>query len=139
MSNIFSDKVIRGGFIIAGLANIVGILIITKGMTSNTIGLADPAVFSSFGVLMIMLWGMAYIGSSPFATRSVLLPATFALEKLAYTLNWVFWMQDNSASVASIREQDFLGGFFMGGYGINDGLFFLFFLAVTIVNLRRRS
>lgn len=31
---------------------------------------------------------------------------------------------DRGDTVAAIREQDFLGGFLMGGYGINDGLLF---------------
>ena len=134
-----TDKLFRAGFIIAGLANIVGILAVTQGMTSSTLYEQDPEVFSKFGILMIMLWGLAYIGTSRFATTAVLLPAAFAIEKLAYTLNWAFWMAENGDKVNAIREQDFLGGFFMGGYGINDGLFFVFFAVVTIVNLRRRS
>lgn len=134
-----SEKIIRAGFILAGLANIVGILIVTKGMTSDTLFVADPNVFSKFGILMIMLWGLAYIGTSRFATTSVLLPAAFALEKLAYSINWAVWMSGYSDKVEAIRNQDFLGGFFMGGYGINDGLFFVFFATVAILNWRRRS
>jgi len=131
------DKIIRAGFIIAGLANIIGILIITQGMTTDTLVKADPAVFSTFGLLMIMLWGLAYISTARFATVSVLLPLVFALEKLAYTLNWATWLGEHSAQLASIREQDFLGGFFLGGYGINDGLFCLFFVIVAVINWRR--
>jgi len=134
-----TDKVFRLGFIIAGLANIVGILLVTHGMTSDTLYAADPEVFSRFGILMIMLWGLAYIGTSRFATTAVLLPAAFAIEKLAYTINWVVWMSDNADSVAAIRQQYFLGGFFLGGYGINDGLFFVFFAVVAVVNWRRRT
>lgn len=134
-----TDKIFRLGFIVAGLANIVGILLITKGMTSSTLYEQDPDVFSKFGILMIMLWGLAYIGTSRYATTAVLLPAAFAIEKLAYTINWAVWMGDNSEKVAAIQQQDFLGGFFMGGYGINDGLFFVFFAIVAIVNLRRRN
>lgn len=133
------DTLIKNGFIVAGLANIVGILIITRGITTDTLADADPVLFSSFGILMIILWGLAYIGTSRFATTSVLLPATFAIEKLAYTIAWIFWMIDHGDTVPAIREQDFLGGFFMGGYGVNDGLFFLFFAAVAIINLRRKT
>lgn len=133
------DKLIRNGFILAGLANIVGILIITRGMTSDTLATADPTLFSNFGILMIILWGLAYIGTSRFATTSVLLPATFALEKLAYTVAWVLWTADHGDTVAAITERDFLGGLFLGSYGINDGLFFIFFAAVAVINLRRRD
>lgn len=131
------DTLIKNGFIFAGLANIVGILIITRGMTTDTLSDADPTLFSSFGILMIILWGLAYIGTSRFATTSVLLPATFAIEKLAYTLAWVFWTADHGDTVAAISEHDFLGGLFLGGYGINDGLWCLFFAVVAIINFRR--
>jgi hypothetical protein len=132
------DTIIKNGFIVAGLANIIGILAITRGMTSDTLADADPVLFSSFGVLMIILWGLAYIGTSRVATTAVLLPATFALEKLAYTLAWIFWTIDHGETVPAIMDRDFLGGVFLGGYGINDGLFFLFFAAVAIINFRRK-
>lgn len=133
------NKIIKGGFILAGLVNIIGILAITQGLTSDTLAQADPAVFSTFGILMIMVWGLAYLATVRFATTAVLLPAVFAIEKLAYTLNWVFWMDDNADSVSTITEQDFLGGFFMGGYGINDGLFCLFFAVVAFLNWRSKA
>ena len=66
----------------------------------------------------------------------MLLPLTFALEKAAYTLNWVFWLDSHSAQLPAILEQDWLGGAFLAAYGINDGLFGLFFAAVAIRNWR---
>lgn len=133
-----NDQLVRAGFLLGGIVNIAGILLVTHGMTSATIGTADPAVFSDFGIISIMLWGLAYIATIPHAAGSVLLPAVFALEKLAYTVNWALWMGENSASVAVIRNEDFLGGFFLGGYGINDGLFCVFFAFVAARNLRKR-
>ena len=133
------DKLIRLGFHIAGLVNIIGILVITRGMTSDTLANADPAVFSQFGILIIILWGLAYIATAPFATTAVLLPVVFALEKLAYTVNWVIWMGSHSGDVTNIQEGDFLGGLFLGAYGLNDGLFFLFFAAVAFRNWRNRA
>lgn len=132
-----NDKLIKNGFILAGLANVIGTLVVTRGMTSDTLAAADPLLFSSFGSLMIILWGVAYISSSQFATRSVLLPATFAVEKLAYTIAWVLWTADHGSTVAAISEYDLLGGMFLAGYGINDGLWCIFFAAVAVVNLRR--
>ena len=131
-----NDTLIQRGFLLAGLVNLVGILLVTQGMTSPTIMLADPAVFSGFGVVMIMLWGLAYIGTAAVAQRAVLLPLTFAIEKAAYTLNWAFWLDTHSAQLPTILEQDWLGGVFLGAYGINDGLFGLFFAAVAIRNWR---
>lgn len=128
------DRIFRFGFVLAGLVNIIGILVITRFFNSPTLREADPAVFSDFGILMIMLWGLAYIGSSRFATTAVLLPLVFAIEKLAYTANWFFWMRDYGQSVADISASDALGALFLGGYGVNDGLFGLFFLAVAVAN-----
>lgn len=132
-----SNNIFRAGFILAGLANIVGILVVTHGMTSDTISTADPAVFSKFGILMIMVWGLAYLATVRFATTAILLPAVFAIEKLAYTINWIVWTNNHGDQVATLQASDWLGGFFMGGYGINDGLFCLFFTVVAIVNWRR--
>lgn len=127
---------IKLGFYIAGAANILGILTITQGFTSDTIATADPAVFSNFGCLMIMVWGLAYIATASLSSQAIALPLVFAIEKLVYTLNWVVWMQANGDSVAAIQQQDFLGGFFLGGYGINDALFGLFFAYVAFRNWR---
>lgn len=128
----------QNGFVIAGLANIVGILVISQGFQSDTLPTTDPNVFSHFGLLMIMLWGLAYISAARHAGSSVLLPATFALEKLAYTVNWVIWNANQApATLASIREQDFLGGLFFTAYGINDGLFMVFFAAVALLNWQK--
>lgn len=132
-----NEKLIRMGFYAGGMVNIVGILTITRGMTSETLAVHDPAVFSQFGILMIMVWGMAYIATAPFASSSVLIPLTFALEKLAYTVNWGMWISDHGDQVTAIRESDFLGGFFLAGYGVNDGLFCLFFAAVAYTNWQR--
>ncbi len=129
-----NDKLIRAGFVAGGLVNIVGILIVTHGMTSNTIATADPTVFSTFGILSIMLWGLAYLATAPIAHTNVLLPAVFALEKLAYTVNWILWIRVHSAELEAISNQDFLGGFFLGGYGVNDALFGIFFAAIAFRN-----
>lgn len=131
-----SNTLIQRGFLLAGLVNLAGILLVTQGMTSTTIMLADPAVFSGFGVVMIMLWGLAYIGTAGVAHRVVLLPLAFAVEKAAYTLNWFFWLNGQSQQLPMILEQDWLAGVFLGSYGINDGLFGLFFAAVAIRNWR---
>lgn len=134
-----SDRLFRLGFLLAGVTNIVGILVITRWMTAPTLRQADPAVFGDFGILMIMLWGLAYIGTSDYCTRAVLLPLVFAVEKLAYTLNWHFWIRDHGQQLTVIREADLLGAFFLQSYGLNDALFGLFFLLVAVVNWRRSS
>lgn len=131
-------RIFQLGFIVAGLVNIVGILVISQGMTSTTLGAADP-VFAKFGIIMIILWGLAYIGTAPYAQQAVFLPLVFAVEKAVYTVNWVVWMDDHGEKIDAIREADPLAGFFLNGYGINDGLFGVFFLIVALVNWRKRA
>ncbi len=130
---------IKLGFYIAGAANILGILTITQGFSSDTIAIADPAAFSTFGCLMILVWGLAYIATASFSDQAIALPLVFAVEKLAYTFNWVVWMSNHADSVATIQQQDLLGGLFMGGYGINDALFGFFFAYVAWRNWREHK
>lgn len=126
------------GFILAGLINVIGILVVTHAFQSHTLSTADPVLFSSFGLLMIILWGLAYFAAAPYATMSVALPLVFAVEKLAYTIAWLIWRANTPPqTLAAIIDSDFLGGTFMSAYGINDGLFVIFFLAVAIVNFRK--
>lgn len=126
------------GFMLAGLVNIVGILVVTQGLQSPTLSSADPAVFSFFGLLLIMVWGLAYLAAAPFASQSVAIPLVFAIEKLAYTVAWLLWRSNTTPeTLEAIVENDVLGGLFMSSYGINDGLFMVFFLAVAVVNFRR--
>ncbi len=134
-----TDRIFRLGFLLAGITNIVGILLITRWWTSDTLRTADPAAFSDFGVLMIIVWGLAYIGTSDFCTRAVFLPLVFAIEKLAYTINWAFWMRDHSAEIERIAPTDPLGAFFLQSYGLNDGAYGLFFLVVAVANARRSA
>lgn len=131
-----NENIIKKGFVLAGLVNIVGIAVVTHGLQSDTLAIADPGAFSTLGILCIMLWGMAYIASAPYASTSVLIPVVFALEKLLYTVNWALWFTEHGSKVESIVQQDMLGGLFLGGYGINDGLFCLFFAFVAWRNWR---
>jgi hypothetical protein len=58
------QKIIRNGLIAAGLMNIGGALLFSKFFTNTVINEADPVVMSNFGLLMIIVWGLAYIGAS---------------------------------------------------------------------------
>ena len=53
----------KNGFIAAGLMNIGSVLLFSRGFTNSAINTADPVVMSNFGLLMIVVWGLAYSGS----------------------------------------------------------------------------
>ena len=54
------NETISKGFIIAGLMN-MAVLAFSRFFTNSVIPESDPDVMSNFGLLMIIVWGLAYI------------------------------------------------------------------------------
>ncbi len=55
-----ADRVVTIGFLLAGAYNVFGILIVSKLFTNQLLSEIDPVVFSWFGQVAIVLWGLAY-------------------------------------------------------------------------------
>ncbi len=123
-----SENLIKNGLIAAALMNIGGVLLFSKAFSNVAINNADPVVMSNFGLLMIVVWGLAYLGASTIRSSIKWLAAAFALEKLAYVLVWINWISGNS--LASVYSEDLFAGVFYTIYGLNDLLFMLFFAGV---------
>ena len=121
-------KIIRNGLIAAGLMNIMGVLLFSRALTNNAIFEADPVVMSKFGLVMIMIWGLAYIGAATITSGIKWLAAAFAMEKLVYVVVWINWLSDNS--LGQLYSKDMFAGVFFTIYGANDLLFLLFFVWV---------
>ena len=119
-------NLLRNGLIAASTMNIGGVILFSKGFTNEAINAADPVVMSNFGLIMIVVWGLAYGGASTIRSNISWLLAVFAVEKLIYGFVWVRWLSANS--LASLYEQDLLAGVFYSIYGLNDLVFMLFFL-----------
>lgn len=117
------------GFILAGLANMTA-LIFSRFFTNTTIAEFDPVVMSNFGLVMILVWGLAYISVAKSYQDVKWLVGVFAIEKLIYGLVWINWIFHNSLS--AVYEKDMMAGLFYSVYGINDWLFFIFFSFVFI-------
>jgi hypothetical protein len=118
-------NLIRNGFIAAALMNIVGVLLFSRAFTNDAINQADPAVMSNFGLLMIMVWGLAYLGAAFIQGNIRWLAAAFAVEKLVYVVVWGLWMANHN--LGAVYEQDLFAGVFYSIYGLNDLAFMLFF------------
>jgi hypothetical protein len=125
MRKCMKHKLVRNGLIAAGLMNIGGVLVFSRGLTNAAINSADPVVMSNFGLLMIVVWGLAYISAATITSCIKWLAAVFAVEKLVYVVVWFRWMLDNSLS--SLYSTDFMAGIFYSIYGVNDFVFMLFF------------
>ncbi len=129
-----NSKKITLGFVTAGLMNIIAILIFSKFFTNDVIPETDPVVMSNFGMLMIMVWGLAYISVSKSynseASGVKWLVLVFAIEKLIYGIAWILWLSTNS--ISEVYEQDIFAGVFFSIYGLNDLLFCFFFSYVFV-------
>lgn len=118
-------KLVKNGLIAAALMNIGGVLVFSRAFTNVAINNADPVVMSNFGLLMIVVWGLAYIGAAAIHSNIKWLVSAFALEKLVYVVVWVRWLSENS--LASLYSTDVFAGVFYSIYGLNDLIFMLFF------------
>ncbi len=120
-----NEKFVKIGFISAALMNIGGVLLFSRLFTNAAINEADPVVMSNFGLLMIAVWGLAYLGAAGVTSGVKWLAAVFVLEKLIYVVVWLMWLSQNS--LVSLYAKDTLAGIFFSIYGLNDFIFMLFF------------
>lgn len=125
-----NNKVIKYGLILAALVNIGGVLIFSQLFSNTAINEADPVVMSNFGLVMIMVWGLAYFAAAMTKASIRLLVAVFAIEKLVYIAAWVYWLATNN--LFTLYETDLFAGLFYTIYGLNDLMFMLFFIKVAM-------
>lgn len=125
-----TDRMLQNGLLAAAAMNIGGVLLFSKGFTNAAVNEADPVVMSNFGLLMIMVWGLAYAGASTIRTDLRWLLGVFVIEKLVYGIVWVKWLWANS--LPALYERDSLAGIFFGIYGFNDLAFMVFFLMAIV-------
>lgn len=130
-----NNKLISKGFILAGIMN-CSVLLFSRGFTNKIINTYDPDVMSNFGMVMILIWGLAYISVAYKFQNVKWLVLIFAIEKLIYGCVWLQWMTTND--VSKVYDEDKMAGIFYSIYGINDWLFCVFFLYVFIRLLRQQ-
>lgn len=119
------DDIKRNGFIAAGLTNILGVLGSSRLLTNEAIPQLDPVVMSTFGMVMILIWGLAYIAVAKNYAQVPYLIAVFCIEKAIYSAVWIQWQL--SHNLADAYALDFQAGLFYSIYGVNDILFMFFF------------
>lgn len=124
-----SQKLIKNGFILAALMNF-SVLLFSRGFTNVAINEADPVVMSNFGLLMIMMWGLAYLSAATIGSNIKWVAGAFALEKLIYVVVWVKWILGNS--LETVYSADIFAGIFYSIYGLNDFVFMIFFAWVFL-------
>lgn len=115
------------GLVVAGLVNVVGVLLVSRGFTNPYLGTLFPELFSNWGLACIVLWGLAYVSVARSAPQVPALLAVFAAEKVFYAASWLWWQAGHAAQMPVIWATDPLVGFFYAGYGPLDlavGLYF---------------
>src|SRR5690606_3781220 len=112
-------------FFFAGLSNILGVLIFSKFFTNEVMMEAQPMIMGHFGLISIILWGLAYIAVRQNYASVPWLVAVFVIEKMVYVMVWVHWLFSNS--LGNLYDQDTFAGLFFSIYGLNDLLFGIFF------------
>lgn len=116
------------GFLLAGFANILGVLGFSLGFQNELLNSHYPQVFSNFGLGMIIVWGMAYIAVSTEHPRASRLIFVFFLEKMVYVGTAVYFWFVMKPDVMLMWEESVLTTLFFIIYGINDLVFGLMFL-----------
>lgn len=124
-----NSETISKGFVIAGFMNMT-VFVFSRFFTNSVIPEFDPVVMSNFGLLMIVLWGLAYISVAKNYHHVKWLVGIFAVEKFIYGFSWIKWMLNNN--VSDVFTKDKMAGIFYAIYGVNDWMFFIFFLFVFI-------
>lgn len=118
------------GFLAAGIMNTAGVLIFSRVFTNDVIPETDPIVMSYFGLLMIIIWGLAYIAVAKYFEKVKWLVGVFVLEKLCYVIAYIYWFSNNN--LLDVYDQDLMAGLFYSIYGLNDLVFMLFFIYVFL-------
>lgn len=121
---------------LSGIMNISGVLVLSKFFTNAVINEADPVVMSNFGLLMIVVWGLVFIAMAPKWEYLKWVIAVFVIEKFIYGFLWIKWLINNDLSL--VYKQDTFAGLFYTIYGLNDWLFFIFYLVVFVYLCRNR-
>lgn len=123
-------------FRIAGLSNIVGVMVFSLALTNERLIALSPIVLSRFGLVSIMLWGCAYYSVARSYRLVPGLVAVFAVEKAIYVATWVIWMQAHGAELPLLLSESPLTGVFYAIYGVLDFIFATFFALICWRSMR---
>ena len=129
------EKYIKNFFYLAGAVNILGTLTLSRFFTNESLVQIDPTIISSSGLILIIVWGLAFIATSNHYQKNRWIVGVFALEKTTYVAMWCYWYFTKDYTLKSLFDLDFMTGFFYATFGLNDLLFLCFFCYVFFKKL----
>ena len=121
------------GLVLAGLANLLGVLAFSRGYTNDYLGSLFPELFSNWGLVCIQLWGLAYLAMSRSYRSCPAIVGVFAIEKAVYVGSWLWWQWNFGSQIGQIWATDRLTALFYGLYGPLDCAFGLYFAALFFI------
>lgn len=116
----------------AGVTNLVGVPLFSQMFSNDMLIALNPGVFSRFGLLLIMFWGLAYLASAGIHRQASGLLAVFALVKLVYVVTWGLWLNDHLLQLPELLRTHPLTGAFYAVYGGIDLVFAVLFLRLSL-------
>lgn len=123
----------------AGIFNIGAVPIFSMLFTNPYPAKYYPAVFSDFGCIVIILWGLAYLSVSDVYMHNRALMMVFALEKMVYAATWIYFLVNMGNMLPEIFNESLITGIMFSSYGLIDIIFGLFFAWVSIRGYRIRE
>lgn len=120
----------------AGIFNIGAVLIFSMLFTNPYPAKYYPAVFSDFGCIVIILWGLAYLSVSSVYMYNRALMMVFALEKMVYAATWIYFLVNMGNMLPEVFNESLMTGIMLSSYGLIDFGFGLFFAWVSIRGYR---
>ena len=129
------EKYIKNLFYLAGAVKILGTLTLRRFFTNESLVQIDPTIISSSGLILIIVWGLAFKATTNYYQKNKRIVGVFALEKITYVAMWCYWYFTKDYTLKSLFDLDFMTGFFYATFGLNDLLFLCFFCYVFFKKL----
>ena len=125
-----NKELIKKGMYLSGMMNIAGVLVFSRLFTNEAINKANPVIMSNFGLVMIVVWGLAFLAMASKWEHLKWVIGAFAIEKFIYGYTWTKWLMNSDLS--SVYKEDAMAGLFYTIYALNDWLFCIFYIVVFI-------
>lgn len=120
------------GLVVAGLFNILGILALTKGFQDLSLGQYFPELFSIWGLLGVMLWGLCYLALAKRYRAAPEVLVVFAVEKFFYFASWCWWQYHHVSQLPTMWAENPTAAAFYSTYGPADLAFSMFFIGLFL-------
>jgi len=121
---------------LAGIYNIAGVLFSSLFFTNPLPAKYYPVVFSDLGMIVILLWGLAYLSVSSSYMHTGKLMIVFAVEKFVYSISWILFLTDKGYMLPRIFSESFVTGLMLSIYGVGDIIFGILFFRIWIINIQ---